>query len=313
MEKEIEKKIIEFTRNYYNYSMIDDYTIERYVGYQDEFPDSAVTQILAADNPEEAFFAIINEWDFDCDDWSYENKFFEELENEFSGFDSDDVRNVVFENFFWAYPESFLNPEIKVNIIINAGDGNYDFTLHNLLNYASSYGYTDRQSFKKSGLGWLAKQQGKQRELLRCVKLIDNCENYKTESAFVKSSIRELENACSIMEALSFLVKMRLQDAIELKMKLKEIEGKFNEYRPYETKGMPFGYIELDKSVNCGLVDYWEGSGSLIDIELDRDVKIPLHYIWDIIDSDSKKYAYSINQTYGLSGDCWTDSIKKLA
>ena len=78
----MENKIIDFTRDYYKYSLRDDKSIiERYVDYRDEFPQSAIEEILEASEPLEKFYEIIDKWDIDSDDWYYENDFWEKLKN----------------------------------------------------------------------------------------------------------------------------------------------------------------------------------------------------------------------------------------
>ena len=79
----------------------------------------------------------------------------------------------------------------------------------------------------------------------------------------------------------------------------------YNEYNPQETKGAPLGYITLDKSTTCGLFDTWNGSGSMLEIECEKDIVLPLHFI-DRIDTDSR-----IQSVYGLSYECWGNTVKE--
>ena len=110
------------------------------------------------------------------------------------------------------------------------------------------------------------------------------------------------------MTALTFLVQMDLNTAINIIEKQKEaLKGKvYNEYHPNEVKGAPLGYITLSKDTTCGLFDTWNGGGSLMEIELEKDVKLPLHLI-DRIDTDG-----TIQSAYGLCDDCWGDDIKEV-
>ena len=143
MTDEEKKLVIDFTRDYYEYALTKNEKgeptdcIERYVDYRDEFPESAVGKILASDDPECIFFDTVNEWDINCDDWAYEDRFFIKLENfaKEHKLDIDECRDVVYDNFCWTYPESFLNPDVNVVIGINSGDMNHDFVDHNILNY----------------------------------------------------------------------------------------------------------------------------------------------------------------------------------
>ena len=315
MTKENENKIIDFTRDYYRYALDKDgFGIERYIDYRDEFPKSKIQEILDSDNPQDAFYEVVGNWDVDCDDWFYKDDFWKQFKdfcNENGISDEENPGDVVRENFYWHYPDSFLNPAFKAVIRINTGDGNYDYTLHNVCNYASSYGYIQNGKGgldKKAGLYWLAKQQKRLGLLQEHIIKSDHYSNGDCkESKFVESCITELVNSSSHMATLTFLVKINLQDAIKILQTLKDNEDNYSWYNPQDTKGNPFGYIKLDKSTICGLYDRCSGSGSLMEIELERDVKIPLHFITSI-DTDT-----DIQKVYDMCGDCWRDTLKEIA
>lgn len=309
MENIIQKKIKDFTRNYFRWCLVDkdnedDNCLERYVDYRDEFPKSEIKKVLEADNPQEYLDELSCEWDLSCDDWCYQDEFWKELEKfcEENNIIEDEARDYIYETFYWTYPASFLNPTFNAVIIINNGDMNYDFTKHNILNYAGDYGYCDGLE-KTAGLYWLAKQQGR---LTLLKKAINNPEK-KTDNYFVDSCITELEEATCHMTALTFLVQMDLNTAIHILEKQKEaLKNKvYNEYHPNEVKGAPLGYITLDKSTTCGLFDNWNGGGSLLEISCEKDVKLPLHLIDRICTDDY------IQKVYGLFYECWGDDIKE--
>lgn len=301
----MEDKVIEFTRNYYRYSLKDGDVIERYVDYRDEFPKSATEEIFSSSNPQEKFDEIVTDWECRSDDWFYENDFWSKLEDfcEENNFDFDKTRDIVYDNFTWTYPDSFLNPTVDTVWIIDTGDGNYDFSLHNVLNWQG-----DKHLQELSGLYWLAKQQRKltllKKEIAKSDKYHDgDCE----KSKFVESSITELVNCCTHMAALTFLVRMPLKTAIELEEYRVNLlrEKKFGRYSPQDCKE-DLGYIILDKSTMCGLYDDWNGGGSLLEIELEKDVKLPIQFL-DGIYSDKK-----IQQVYGLTQGCWKETIKNI-
>lgn len=310
MENIIQTKIKKFTRDYYRWCLADkddedNNTIERYVDYRDEFPKSKIEEILSANNPRDTLWDTIADWDLSCDDWYYEDEFWKELKKfcEENNIIEDEARDYIYETFSWTYPESFLNPTFNAVVIINNGDMNYDFTKHNILNYAGGYGYCNGLE-KTAGLYFLAKQQ---RKLTLLKKAIDHPEK-ETGDKFVDSCITELEEATCHMTALTFLVEMDLNNAIDIIEKQREaLKNKvYNEYHPNETKGAPLGFITLDAFTTCGLFDTWNGGGSMLEIELERDVKLPLHLI-DRIDTDD-----TIQRTYGLSHECWGDNIKEV-
>lgn len=310
MTEENENKVVQYTKKYYKYSLKNDgCTIERFVDYRDKFPKETIHEILYADNPDEYFCEMVSKWDFDSDDWAYETKFFDGL-SEFckeNGIDIEEAKEVVEDNFYWTYPDNFLNPEFNAVIQIDTGDGNYDFTLHNILNYYKNHGYCNGLE-KLAGLHWLAKQQGRLRLLNKAIRKADGYSGGDCpESPFVESSITELENLCTQMGAVTFLVKMHLQDAINILQALREHKDDFDPYHPLDTKASPFGYITLSKDTETGIFDSWQGSGSLMEIRLEKDVKIPIHLIASI-DTDKK-----IQEVYGMNEECWRETLLKIA
>lgn len=301
----MKQKIIELVKDYYRYSLKNEDCIERSVDYRDEFPKSAIEEILSSSNLQEKFDEIVTDWECRSDDWFYEDNFWSKLEDfcEENNFDFDKARDVVYDNFAWTYPDSFLNPTVDTVWIIDTGDGNYDFSLHNVLNWRG-----DKHLQELSGLYWLAKQQRKLTLLKKEIAKSDKYSNGDCEkSKFVESSITELVNCCTHMAALTFLVRMPLKTAIELEeYRLKLLrEKKFGRYSPQDCKE-DLGYIILDKSTMCGLYDDWNGSGSLLEIELEKDVRLPIQFL-DGIYSDKR-----IQQAYGLTSECWKETIKNI-
>lgn len=304
----MENKVKEFVRDYYRYSINEDDCIERYVDYRDEFPKSDINKILNSSNPQEIYDEIITDWNINADDWYYENDFWRKF-NTFckeNSFDKDEARQIVYDNFYWDYPDYFLNPTVDTVLTIDVGDGNYDFSCHNILNYARD---KDCKSLdEKSGLYWLAKQQRRLTLLNKCIAKSDcysdgDCD----ESPFVESCITELVNASSSLTHLSFLVKMPLSDAIRIEeYRLYLLENKrYNEFYPQDCKEN-FGYIVLSKETVCGLYDSWHGGGSVLGIELEKDVKIPIHFIESIVDTKE------LQSVYGLTSECWQETVKQI-
>lgn len=313
MTDEQKDLIINFTKDYYRLSLRkdDEFCIERYVDYRDEFPQSTIKEILSSDNPTECFDENVLDWDINCDDWYYQDDFFSKLEEYVAtiNVDIDEARDIVYDNFCWTYPDDFLNPTFKAVIEIDTGDGNYDFVLHNLCNWYSENGYGGEFD-KKAGLYWLAKTQRRLGLLKKAIKESDHYSNGDcSKSKFVGSCITDLVNLPTHMGALTFLVEMSLSTALRILSTIKQhADNKdFDIYNPQNTKGFPFGYIVLDKNTETGIFDRWNGSGSPFEIELERDVKIPLHYINSISTDDL------IQDVYGMCGSCWRDTIKEIA
>lgn len=62
-----------------------------------------------------------------------------------------------------------------------------------------------------------------------------------------------------------------------------------------------------NKIYYCGLVDYYNGGGSILDIQLMHDVKLNTNNIKLLVESIDK---YTVDEIYGLCGSCFKDCVK---
>ena len=67
------------------------------------------------------------------------------------------------------------------------------------------------------------------------------------------------------------------------------------------------GKIKINKSVHCGLTDCWQGAGSILDIHLERDVILPIRYIWQAVYDSAEKYG--VGSVYGLCSSAWKEAL----
>lgn len=294
-DSDMEAQVVEFTKDYFDWQIKKDegggyYVLERYVDYREEFPESAIAKILKSKNPQETFWEIVDEWNMDSEDWYYQDEFFNKLEEfcEENGINFDEAKDIVFEHFYWEYPDSFLNPSFQAVIRIDNGDADYEFGLHDIFYYTAD----DNEELQpEAGLYWLAEQQGKLPELLQEIKKVQNGEdlgyNFETSKGFVQTSIIELNNVCTSVNALTFLTDMDLQDAINI------LSGKIHS-------------ITLRSNATCGLYDNWNGAGATMDIQLDKDVVIPVDKIYSI-DTDDR-----FQDVYGMSASAWDSCIVSI-
>jgi len=396
-----------------------DYEFEIYVDYRDEISDYTIKKAIK--NAEkyrqkgqlpdycQAFEEEIwehNDVDYEQDGLQDEIEKYltslgdewEESTNEFTN----EIRQWIWDNCYWKYPESFLNRDVKVNIMIDSGNWNYDCVCDSILNYCGYYNdicfdadgernENELEINSRSSLLWLAKQQGLEDELRKAVrdygvigklqdqycdlkikkreelekayedpkriikdlldgnlyenvanmadklvvlkkqieteieaidrdldnKLQDEIKNRDLEvkNKFVKSAIQEWENLSSHMGTMTFLVTMPLYDFFELKRRVNGERDKRRDNRSYavsteedlkiETKES----ITIDKSVMCGLYGPWNGAGSLLNIECEKDVEIPLNILFDVSMDGEKTYGYDVNEVYGLCGDAWDAKV----
>ena len=263
-----------------------------YLDYNDYLPEEAILEITKDEDPEEAFYEYVGDWMMDS--ISYEESYVLEcIENnwdndkfgEYYAYYNEFVQEVVYSreiiDFVFPY-DHLLKQEVCVNLLVDTGDGDYDFTLNNFLSYnAQEEEYKEIE--KESSILWLVKQQGYTEE-----DLIEAIEN-DTYNRFLKTVVEELENPTSSMNALSFFVSMTLGEYIRF---IKEGET-----------------ITVDTSTSCGLVDHWSGAGSLLSIELAKPVTLTKDILEPHVDGGR---GYGVDSIYGMLSSFWGSTVTNI-
>ncbi|MDE6282047.1 MAG: hypothetical protein K2M15_09760, partial [Oscillospiraceae bacterium] len=150
----------------------------------------------------------------------------------------------------------------------------------------------------KAGIAWLAKTQGYTKGRLK--KALQKGDMADPHS-FLESMRVELANLPSTMSTVTFLVELTLAQLIELNrlVRLQDRNG-----HCYDNSMNPdCGYIIIDKGTETGLYDPWSGGGSCFEIQLDRDVKLPVKYIRSALPDGGD--GYSVGSVYGMCGSAW--------
>ena len=293
----------------------EDGGIEMYLDYRDTLSDFTLYDIMTADNPREKFNELIDSWEFD-NLLYYEDDIEKEIKNnltedeiDFFNSYSDDIWDWIREYYYFYFDREHYNETVKVNIMLDTGNCNYDFTRDNILNYCNYYS-NHGKDLKDSSVLWLAKQQKKATLLRKAIKKVLNGEDIKFEDKFIESTIEELENLPSHMATLTFLVNMPLFDYFDLREAMAAEEKLNDSYILEDRKGK--GTITISKDTMCGLFDVWSGGGSLLEIELDKDVVLPIKCIWQAeIETGKSQYGYSVDSVYGLVGSAWDGTVKE--
>ncbi len=280
---------------------------EIYADYQDEFSDETVRKICRSEAPRETFDEKIFE-SFEDAEMEYENDLLKKIREreeiaaaqESGELDEDELTDYVREHHYVKLPyDYYLNQDLIIDIIVDAGDGNTDFTINQP--FASWDGRNDKIIDENSAILWLARQQGyKKSELTKALR-----DQQYGRSAFLNSVHTEVSNTSTHMNSLTFLVKMTFKEWFKLHDAIKQEEP----HHPKRSKGR--GYLLLDKSTTCGLYDPWDGAGSVLEIQLERDVRLPIRFI-DSAWPDGAR-GYSVTEIYGLCSSAWTDdAIKEI-
>ena len=189
----------------------------------------------------------------------------------------DAVQDRLFDFVAFALdPNFWLKQTVYVNLMVNTGDENYDFTCNNLLDDAESSAPIPPQS----SLLWLVQQQG------YTVNALERAMRDQTfsDSAFLRSVYEECANTTTSMNALTFFV------AIPLAQYLTLLDGSDDLILPAHTA--------------CGLWDPWHGAGGILEIVLDRPVTIPRAMVQPAC--DGYRGHYSVADTYGMLRRFWT-------
>lgn len=295
----------------------EDGGIEMYLDYRDTLSKENLYDIMIADNPRETFDELISDCTLDSSLY-YEDELEKEIkknltedEKDFFEENFDEIWEWVKENYYFYYDAEHYNETVKVNIMLDTGNANSDFTRDNILNYCNYYSNGGRD-LKDSSILWLAKQQKKAGLLRKAIKDINtgNKNEDDIEDSFIKSCIEELQNLPSHMATLTFLVNMKLFDYFELREAMESEKELNKSYIFSERKGK--GIITISKDTMCGLFDVWSGGGSILEIELDKDVVLPIKCIWKAeIETGKSEYGYSVDNVYGLVGSAWDGVIKE--
>ena len=294
-----------------------DWYIEVYADYRDEMDDKTCRELLESDDPEMALEEKMWEW-YTWSDNDYRNDLEEEVKQKLEedeelfpdGLDSDEdtfVYDYLREVVYTQYPaDHYLDQEFDVNIMLDTGDGNYDYVLNSV--YPCWYGRYEDRIDDKAGIVWLARQQGYTKtQLWKALKDGDMAEPH----GFLESMRVELANLPSHMSTVTFLVKMTFRQLAELNRAInwRDKQGKVYDARKYPQ----CGYIVLSKDTMCGLYDPWAGGGSVLEVELEKDVKLPIKFIRSALpDGGGDRHEYSIESVYGMCGSAWRDTVKEI-
>lgn len=124
-------------------------------------------KIFEHDNPREAFNDELAEWANDYEQNYGENELEKDIRKELTEEEEeyftehfDEIREYVKENTYFYYDADDFNNEVKVNIMVDCGNWNYDCVCDNVLNWYGNSG--DGNIDKESSMLWLAKHKVKQ-------------------------------------------------------------------------------------------------------------------------------------------------------
>ena len=275
----------------------ESYVGEIYVDYNDMYVSDEKTLADLSEKGEEAIYDYIYECSCEADVYEidYVKSVIEEslTEEELEEYE-DEIDEFIEDNVYFKLPDDFVwGSKVLVDLIITAyEDWNVEFT-ENTLHKTLHIDEEDVENENKIKLGyggvrWLIEQQGYSAEEFESE---INIEDKPFSNKFFETVYDELINTTTSLNALVVSTKMTLKELIELK-------------EAHKKKSLKS--FKIDKTCDIGLVDFWQGAGSLLNIKLDKDLEIPLENIDDICCDSS--FSYNIGNIYGHD-DCsyWTE------
>lgn len=177
--------------------------------------------------------------------------------------------------------QTFVTDYDKSETFLDTGDVNYDLAVNEIYPHYNSRGEERIQDIKEENcLLWLARKQGYNKRQFYNYFYKDKLPDGK-KSPLLSSMYQELYNCTSHCNQLCIFKKMTLRELIELK----------------ESKEP----LKITKDYTLGLVDTWCGAGGLLDIELEKDFKLPRENIQSI-EIDDTVQCYGVKSIYG---DTW--------
>jgi len=275
------------------------YESEIYADVHDELESKAIEEIFESENPREKFEDMISEWylnsEFDIEHEIFDivkDNFNDEVNGIFYDEHKDFIRDWIRGRLSFKYPHAhYLQQDVYVDIITDTGDGNYDYTMNELF----GSGYRDKGYEANSSVIWLLKQQGyTKRQITNFIKK----ENFQG-SKLLESVYKECLNTSTGMNALSFFVAVTLDEYFDL---YNAVESKDKAARKK---------LILEKGTPCGLYDPWNGAGSVLEIELEKEVVLPLKFVSSAY-PDGRR-GYGIVSIYGYGRSFWKSDCVKIA
>lgn len=274
------EEILELVKDFKVIKGYDD-SNEVYSDYRDEFEESTIKDILQDKHPMDKFNEVIDEGYQYCI-FEYED----ELKREFLRYleddkeidleeeDEDFISEVLREEISFCAPsDRFLNQEVDTIIVLDAEDS-YSFAPA----YAGKEIVSEDDLSDKSSLVYLSMMQGYSKkdflETFRRMYESDEKIDYHKSYPFLESVYIELLNTSSECNSVTIFQKRTLRELIEWKEKLDSIQNEKD-----ANKSNDFS-IHIDKSDRCGLVDFFVGGGSILDITLEKDMDIPASKIF---------------------------------
>lgn len=299
-DENLEEKIIEFLDNEYKYLLVfkNGYYKYKYQkqDYDDKFSENYVLDIIKGKTKEQRldnFYDIL--WEFNTEfEMGCINEIASDFCNKYDYKQHDtEIQDILINLIYFDY-DTYLKDTYNVNIIIDFDkqDSNNEFTNSSNL-----------EKCKNNNLYTLLKKQGySKKDYEENCKFLEDNKNEITRDKYGNYDYKKIEelggnkfltsvkeeinnNYYEYLTSLVVLKKMSLEDLINLDK------------------------ITINTENEIGLFCWWYGSGSLLDIKLEKDFVLDRENdIYHIqVEGCKQDFGYSVNKVYGLIDSCWKE------
>ena len=279
---------------------------EAYTDYEDYVSDKDLGDILDSDDPEQALEEMLWDCYAGCE-WQYRDDIVSGFLKtpEGSKYDREEIDDELVEMWYFKIPKDhYFEQEVNVDIVVDTGDANYDYTLNAV--YPHYNGREDDEIDDKASLVWLAKTQGYTREQLQ--NYLTNGKDKLDVKGFLETVYQEVINCSASCPALFIPIKMTIRQLLKINKIINARDKNGYVYDPDKRKDC--GSLIIDKNVDCALYDSWAGGGGCWGIELEKDIKLPIKFIHKAVPDGCLDY--SMEECYGVTSDCWKDALKEI-
>lgn len=284
----------------------DCYFDEPYIDYNDKLDDKEISKILESDDPERMLIDILCDY-YEDDEWQFKKQIINKFQETEAGskYSWEEIYNELPEIWYFGIQyECYEQQEVCMDILVDTGDMNYDYTLNAV--YPHYNGREDDEIDDKASLVWLARTQGYTKEQLQ--NQLTNGKDKLDVKGFLETVYQEVINCSAACPTLIFPIKMTLEQAMKIcKIINKRDKGGYK-YEPEEREDC--GSLVIDKNVECTLYDYWAGGGGCWGIELEKDIELPIKFIHKAVPDGSLNY--SMESCYGVTNECWKKALKEI-
>lgn len=261
-------------------------TITYFVDYDANLHKSTIAEIFESEHPLDTFYEIIDGWDwFEQDEAELDSfiKYHTSLNDDAVEEYRDQIDTMILDNIAFTIDYNHFNETIGVDVYLKG------ISEEALLSIEPTDETDDEGNQINTVVGVapcikkLLKTQG-----YTAKEFIDFYNKGDSDNKFFNSLKNEIDNSTYNYGEIVFLGQAELLDVA------KAIEDG--------------GEIEIPETSVCGITESGNGSGSMLEIKLEKPIKGTIGKDFDIFYKDG--YHYNVDEIFGLVYSCWDAKLK---